>query len=384
MVNIAFIVGKEADTFPQKVTSKYAPKWLKDGSKPFRDFINDDNTVPSDVAMAAYIHFYHPHDSITLIRGYQSEDITQADLDKQDVIFVIFDAIEVFHCGARTTCPKESRRFERMLAKTSAFVYPHPDFHKYIINKPNYYSDIKKAGIPVAPFFKVTPNAVLRSPKKFKDKILAKGWKGAIIKPSYAGYSLGIKVLKDVSKTDAKTIKAHFEKLKKKGFPNAVVQEFVPSFSKHYEIRTYWINERYGYSVATLTEAVGSGGGLPITGFDTFVSEGGSLPNRILEKLKPVAQKAIKSILQYPVKHPMVRVDFGCCLNVEQCVESYFVNEVETMAANLLADHTEYPAVQRIAGAAYTFAVDVKKLGRKNMKGWKPTVRPLKKMPCKN
>jgi len=388
MVNIAFIVGKTADVYPHKITSNKAPKWLKEGMEPFEEHINyfgprdpENNTVPSDVAMAAYINYYHPKDQVTLFDGNKLDQLTQADLDEEDVIFVIFDAIEVFHCGSRKTCPYESKKFERMLNKTTAFVYPHPDFHKYIITKPRYYRDLKNAGIPVAPFFKVTPQAVIKAPAKFKEKMLKKGWKGAIIKPSYAGYSLGIKVLKDIKRTNVSTIRKHFKKLQEKGFPNAVVQEFVPSFAENYEIRTYWINEKYAYSVGTLTEAVGGGGGLPVSGFDTFVSEGGTIPNSVARKIKPVARKAIDSILQYPIKHPMIRVDFGCCLSTDQCVESYFINEVETMAANMLADHTEYPAVERTAAAAYSFAKKAAK--RKNMKGWTPKPRPLKRMPCK-
>lgn len=388
MVRIAFIVGKTADVYPHKITSSKAPTWLKKGVEPFMDFVNyfepgdkDNNTVPSDVAMAIYISYNYKDADVTLIDGGLVDKLTQKDLDVQDVIFVIYDAIEVFHCGSRKTCPFESRKFERMLAKTTAFVYPHPDFHKYIINKPNYYSDLKKAGIPVAPFFRVTPDYVIRTPAQFKQRILNKGWKGAIIKPSYAGYSLGIKVLKDVSRTKSSTLREHFKKLREKGFPNAVIQEFVPSFSKNYEIRTYWINERYAYSVGTLTEAVGTGGGLPITGFDTFVSEGGTIPDSILRRLKPVARKAINSILQYPAKHPMIRVDFGCCLSTDECMESYFINEIETMAANMLADHTNYPAVENTAIAAYHFAK--KMSGKKNIKGWTPKVKPLRAKPCK-
>lgn len=388
MVNIAFIVGKTADNYPLKVTSRKAPRWLKKGMDYFPDFVNyfepgdpDNNTVPSDVAMAAYIQYHHPNDEVTLINGVLANELTQQDLDEQDVIFVIYDAIEVFHCGSRKTCPFESKKFERMLAKTTAFVYPHPDFHKYIINKPNYYADLKRANIPVAEFFKVTPDTVIKAPARFKERILNKGWKGAIIKPSYAGYSLGIKVLKDVNRTQTKTIREHFKKLRAQGFPNAVVQEFVPTFAENYEIRTYWINERYAYSVGTLTEAVGGGGGLPVSGYNTFVSEGGTLPDSILTKLKPIARKAIRSILQYPIKHPMIRIDFGCCLKTDSCLESYFINEIETMAANMLADHTKYPAVERTAAAAYQFAKKASKM--KNMKGWKPTVAPLRAKACK-
>ena len=87
-----------------------------------------NNTVPSDVAMAAYINYHHPSDEVTLFDGGQVEKLTQQDLDDQDVIFVIYDAIEVFHCGSRKTCPFESHKFEKMLAKTTAFCVPSPRF----------------------------------------------------------------------------------------------------------------------------------------------------------------------------------------------------------------------------------------------------------------
>src|SRR3990172_460547 len=374
MLSISIIVGKTSDIFPFKITSKRAPKWLKQGMIFYSNFINkfpgeEHNTVPSDVAMAAYIKYHHPRDNVTLIDGSDIDNLTQKDLDTQDVIFVIYDAIEVFHCGYNKTCPFESKKLEKMLEKTTAFVYPYPDFHKYIINIPNYYSDLRRAGIPIASFFKVIPKKIINSPCKFKQRIIDKGWKGVIIKPSYAGYSLGIKVLKNIKLTKTTTIRRHFKKLMDKGFPNAVVQEFIPSFGKHFEIRTYWINERYAFSVGTLTEAVGTGGGLPIKDFDTFVSEGGTIPNTILLKLKPVARKAIKSILQYPYKHPMIRVDFGCCLNTNYCLESCFINEIETMAANMLANHTTFPVVEKTAIAAYNFAKKI--AGKKHPKGKK-------------
>lgn len=77
----------------------------------------------------------------------------------------------------------------------------------------------------------------------------------------------------------------------------------------------------------------------------------------------------------------MVRVDFGCCLSSDKCEESYFINEVETMAANMLADHTKYPVVEEVAKAAYGFSKKVK--GKKNIKGKRSSPTPLKKLPCR-
>lgn len=367
MVKILFIVGKSSDNYPLKYTSRKAPLWLKNQSKNFEDFIDtDDHEVPSDVAMAMYLSEKHPKSIIDCIMGYDVKSKKQ--LDNYDVIFVIYDAIEVFHCGGKQkTCPKDMKSFERAVKNTSAFVYPYPNYHKYIIVKPSYYKDLKSAGIPVANFFKITPKTAISNVKAFRNRVERKGWKGIIIKPSYAGYSLGIKVMKNFSRVKDSTIKKWFQRLEKFGFPNVTVQEFVPDFGDHFEIRTYWINGRYAYSVGTLTKAVGTGGGLPIDDEDTFVSEGGKIPDTIKIKLQKLAKEVMKAMRQYPYKHPLLRIDFGCCLDASGCENSYFVNEIETMAANMLAGETDYPVVEKVADASFTFAKKVK--GKQEPKG---------------
>lgn len=377
-MKILFLVGKTADTYKYKVTSKYAPEWFKKGSRNFKQFINFDNTVPSDVAMAIYMSYHHPKTIVECQDG--SEIYNKAQLDPYDCVYVIFDAIEVFHCGGKEkTCPGTKEMFEKALKNTSAFVYPYPNFHKYIINKPRYYADLKRAGIPVAPFFQVNPKKV--DIKELKEKVGKKGWKGVIVKPSYAGYSMGIKVYKNFQSTNAKTLKKNFDKLVKHGFPNATVQEFIPSFGDNFEIRTYWINGRYAYSVGTLTEAVGTGDGLPITDITTFKSEGGNLPNNIKTKLIELGKEVQKSIRQYPYNHPLIRIDFGCCLSTKNCGGTYFVNEIETMAANMLATDTNYPVVEKVARALYKFSKEVK--GKKEPKFRKSRHRlPKSKSRC--
>lgn len=393
-LRIAFIVGKTSDYYRYKVTSKHAELWLKEMAidHRFQDSIivsdehYENNMVPSDVAMAMWIAYHHPRTKITLIDGTDFTQITQDDLDAHDVVFVIYDPIEVFHSGAcrRRTCPDLAHKAEKMLEQTTAYVYPHIDFHKYIITKPKYYADLERSGVPVAPFIEVTPDEVIRDVKGFRERLAEKGLKGVIVKPSYAGYSKGIRIFKDITRTKDSTIVKHFNKLKKYGFPSAVAQQFVTSFGKHHEIRTYWINEKYACSIGTLTRAVDGGDGLPIDGYEYFEMDGGKIPDEILKKLKPIAKRAIRSVLQYDIKHPMVRVDFGCCLDKSEdgCDETYFVNEVETFAANLLSEHTDYPIVENLAKAVYNFAKRVK--GRERPTGRKSSLKRNSVVACKN
>jgi hypothetical protein len=353
-------VGKGSDTYPLKYTSKKAPEWLKQGAQTFFNFVNDDGTVPSDVAMAMYLDYKYPNSTIDCMVGDKAT--SKKVLDPYDLVVVIFDPIEVFHCGGKAkTCPLLAKKMERALRTTSAFVVPYPDFHKYIIVKPSYYKDLKRANIPVAPFMKITPQEALKDINGLKDRLLKKKWKGVIIKPSYAGYSLGIKVYKNLDRTKPKTIRTQFKKLEDYSFPNVTIQEFVPTFGQHFEIRTYWLNGKYAYSVGTMTKAVGTGGGLPIDDEDTFESEGGKIPDSIKRKLKALGKEVLKALPKYPYPHPLLRIDFGCCIPTNaDCEENYFVNEVETMACNLLPSETKYPIVEKLADVIYRFATKVK------------------------
>jgi hypothetical protein len=122
------------------------------------------------------------------------------------------------------------------------------------------------------------------------------------------------------------------------------VQEFVPSFGQHLEVRTYWIRGKFAYSVGTQTKKVTSGlaGSLPVDKF-------GQPPKKTLAHLKKIARKVLQ---QLPGTEPMVRIDFGCCRHGK----AWFVNEVETLAANLLAEHTKFDVAKGLGAALYRHA----------------------------
>ena len=67
----------------------------------------------------------------------------------------------------------------------------------------------------------------------------------------------------------------------------------------------------------------------------------------------------IKALPQYPYVQPFLRIDFGCCIpHGKGCAEHYFINEVETLAANMLASETKYPVVEKTADALYQLLVN--------------------------
>lgn len=362
-MKILFLVGKELDYYPIKYTARNVPDWMKEELDNFEEFVDkDEKMVPSDVAMAMYLSYKHPKDEIDCMFGDGIESTKV--LNAYDVVYVIYDMTEVFDCAVRKTCPEESKKQEKMLKATNAFVFPYPDYHKYIVDKPKYYTDLKKANLPVVPFFGSTPTKVLSDIKAFREKVEKKGWEGIIIKPSAAAYSFGIKVFKNFKRTKDNTIKEFMEKLEKMSFTTFTVAEFVPTFGKHFEIRTYWINGNYAYSIATLTKSVGKGG-LGISDQDTFKSEGGKLPDDLKTQLKKEGKKVMKALPQYKYGQPFMRIDFGCCIETSKdCESSYFINEVETLAANLLPEWTDFPVVEKLGNALYTYAKKVK--GKKN------------------
>ena len=168
-MKIAFIIGDLGDVYQYKYTSKYLPKWLRNGLKdvqlipasrsrdeptlePLKDWVSENNTIPIMVAVAIYIMYRHPR---TTVHCLHHQDVTRKLLNNYDVVYTLYDPVDVFHCGVppHGTCPKDSSAYERILRTTTAFVYPFPNFHNYIINKPYYYSDLRKAGLPIAPYY---------------------------------------------------------------------------------------------------------------------------------------------------------------------------------------------------------------------------------------
>ena len=177
-----------------------------------------------------------------------------------------------------------------------------------------------------------------------------------IIKPSYGAYSQGISVYRDVARTTPAKVLRDMRALAAKEYPPVTVQRFIPSFGTQYEVRTYWVDEVYMYSVATFTSDVGTGksGALSIDHKTSFRKEGGTLDDAILVKLKKLAALVFRCLPRYgDGKFPFLRIDFACCLRDNGSCFAYFVNEVETFWCNmLLADQMHAARRRRRDGVA--------------------------------
>ena len=81
--------------------------------------------------------------------------------------------------------------------------------------------------------------------------------------------------------------------------------------------------------------------------------------------MKEIGRKVLKSIIQYK-DLSINRIDFGCCIDFKECKNNYFVNEIETLSANMLVDEG-FPVVEKVANALYNLAKKYK--GKKEPKG---------------
>jgi hypothetical protein len=192
------------------------------------------------------------------------------------------------------------------------------------------------------------------------------GFTGVIAKPSYSGYSYGVKIFQPVDRMTPRSLPSYLHKMRKGHYAKQTltIQEFVGSFKSNFEVRTFWAGENYAYSVATKTRKVtgisGRDSGLPIDAYATFASEGGKMDDALLKRLKALGRSVIRALPTVSIPYALLRIDFGCCLK-EDCTK-YFVNEVE-FSPNLLLDRVKDPEAQlaKIADAMYNYAADIKK-----------------------
>ena len=136
--------------------------------------------------------------------------------------------------------------------------------------------------------------------------------------------------------------------MKKKGFKKMLFQKFVREFHNFYEVRTYWHNGVYKYSVGTIIDLETLGTGDETLTVDLPESEGGEIEEVLMKKLKKMGKEVLKSI---PFETPFsFRIDFGCCLDNQKICREYFINEIE-YNGNLLGNDTEFNVIEGLGKA---------------------------------
>lgn len=365
LLRIGVVVGQSSDVLRFQVTSRAHP-WLRRGlqrmttlpdpSVEAAALVNADGSVPCDVGVSSYMaDRYRDRAQVVLIDGSNIQRVTQKQLDALDVVFAMYGAIAIFIDHGN----HQRQRFERLLRRTTAVVWPRPDFAHLSINKMLYYKTLHDAGLPVAPFLGITVADALRDVPALVRRLRRLAWPAMIAKPSYSGYSKGIEVFHHLARQSddelANRLRHYLFSLRLHHYPNVTLQLFVPSFGRHFEVRTYWMLGKLAYSVGTKTKRVRSS----MTASLTVNEYGHPSSPTVLPHLRRLGRRVLR--LLRISREPLVRIDFGCCLDDDDdgprraTTPPYFINEVETLTANLLAEHarTSVPIHQMLGQALY-------------------------------
>ena len=317
--------------------------------------------VAADVAIGIYLEHEFPYIEVDYITP---PEISTRRFNKNDIVFIIiYDLLESFHLSDQTVYYS----FKNAL-KHSSNVYPPYVYQKFVNNKCDYYAYLAEKGIPIAPTHCITPEKwYSKSPKKFVtnllEKIRRKKWESIIAKPVYGQEAIGFEIFKDCQ--------AHREKLEKylaknvKKYKSIVLQQYIPGFGVNKpEIRTFFINGKYVYSIITSD-----------IDLSQPKQEGGTYKKFTDKQWKYILSLAQKTMMSLPKldlkgchKYPILtRIDIGSGLDdTKETPFGFFVNEVEFVPSLYIEDQ-DYPVVQEIAKSLLSVAKEYKKHDKVNV-----------------
>ena len=306
--------------------------------------------VAADVAIGIYLEAHHP--ASVEVDYITPPEISTHRFKKNDIVFVvIYDLLEAFHLSDK----KIFYSFKNAL-KSSPNVYPPYAYQKFVNNKCSYYAHLAEKGIPVAPTYCITREKwYSKSPTKFVTNLLvkvkSKHWDSIIAKPVYGQEAIGFEKFMECQDHRGKLEKYLAKNVPK--YKSIVIQQYIPGFDKNKpEIRTYFVDGRYVYSVVTSATVVAR-----------VKQEGGKykLPQKEWEHVLKLAKKTMASLpkleLKGQHKYPILtRIDIGSGLeDTKESPYGYFVNEVEFVPSLYIEDQ-DYPVVQKIAKSLYSVA----------------------------
>lgn len=317
--------------------------------------------IAADVAIGIYLEHKFPYVEVDYITP---PEISTRRFNKNDIVFIIiYDLLESFHLSDQ----KIYYAFKNAL-KHSSNVYPPYAYQKFVNNKCDYYEYLAEKGIPIAPTHCITPEKwYSKSPKKFVtnllEKIRRKKWESIIAKPVYGQEAIGFEIFKKCQDHREKLEKYLAKNVKK--YKSIVLQQYIPGFDKNSpEIRTYFINGKYVYSIITSD-----------IDLSRPKQEGGTykkFTNKQWKYIISLAQKTMASLpkldLRGQHKHPILtRIDIGSGLeDTQETPYGHFVNEVEFVPSLYIEDQ-DYPVVQEIAESLLSVAKEYKKHDKVNV-----------------
>jgi len=333
--------------------SRYTPyAVIKKGNKRY---------FPADVAMGLYIESKYPNIKVDYITP---DEISTRRFKQNDLVFIIiYDLLEAFHLTKKDNFNK----FKSAL-KNSNNVYPPYNYQKFINNKCIYYKYLGKKGLPVAPTHCVTKEKwYTKNPKMYISNLITKvkhnKWESIIAKPVYGQESKDFAKFIACKKNGLECQKNHLLRYFSKNVPkykSIVIQEYIKGFDKsNPEIRTYFINGKYMYSIITTSDDV-----------ELPVQEGGKfeIPQDKWNYAMELARKVMDSLPKIDLnsKYPILtRIDLGSGLESEKF--SLFVNEVEFVPSLYIEDQNN-PVLEKISDTLVETTKEYKNKGKNAVK----------------
>ena len=180
-----------------------------------------------------------------------------------------------------------------VIKKSKVPFYPKPEFIDFAANKYKWISHLKKHGLPVLDTIVFDNNKGKAYTNQILKKIQNKGWGRFITKPNISAYSDGFRIWEP--NTTNKQFQKYVENnIKRDIGPKILAQRYVKEFHDFYEVRTYWINNKYKYAVGTIIDMDTLGGKKLRSDFNFPENEGGTLETKLI-RVKEVG----KSIRMY-------------------------------------------------------------------------------------
>ena len=356
---------KKAEKKKDELIDINSKPWLKIAENPkylaHTLIIKGKKYVPADVAIGLYIESKYPNAVVDYITP---DEISTRRFKKNDIVFIIiYDLLEAFHLTKKDNFIK----FKQAL-KNSNNVYPPFQYQKFINNKCIYYKYLKAKGIAVAPTHCITTEKWYnRNPKGYVDNLVSKvtknKWESIIAKPVYGQESIAFSKFMGCKKDGLTCQKTRLLKYLKKNVPkykSIVIQQYIKGFDKNNpELRTYFINGEYYYSIITTAHDV-----------EQPVQEGGKypIPDDKWKYAMEFAKKVMNSLpkLDLANKSPILtRIDIGSGL--ENVPHGLFINEVEFVPSLYIEDQNN-PVVEKIGDSLVEVTKEYQKKGKDKIK----------------
>ena len=319
--------------------------WLKKVQNKY--CIKRDNKLccPGDVSIGKYIETKYN----IKVDYIKPSEITKERLKKNTVNFMlIYDLLEAFH-SSKT--PEKKRKYNNLVKVLSEAnnIYPPYQYQQLINDKSKYIKHLSKKKKNVIPTFSITrqqynrfgktkQQRIQNTTKSIINKAKRNGWNKFIAKPIFGQESIGFKAF-DPQKIN-KQVPKYVDKMfndKKTIYPGILIQKYIEGFDKENpEIRMYFIDEDYKYSVITT---------------DTKVTipknEKGSEPVPGFNKLKMFAKETLKGLPPIVIngkKLPklLTRIDVAC---QKKFKKPWVCNEVEFVPSLYIEDINTIPEI---------------------------------------